>query len=70
MLGSAQPPAPAPRAQRRAKTPPPFPIAAQTYRDLHIPISNEIWRAPLAASSLGGLLVLLFNILSCCVLMR
>jgi hypothetical protein len=32
---------------------------------LNIEISNEIWRAPVAASLLGGLLVLLFNIASC-----
>jgi hypothetical protein len=32
---------------------------------LNIEISNEIFRAPVAASLLGGLLVLLFNIASC-----
>jgi hypothetical protein len=42
----------------------------QSYRDLKIPISNEIWRAPLAASALAGVLVLLFNLLSCFILIR
>jgi hypothetical protein len=32
---------------------------------LNIEVSNEIFRAPVAASLLGGLLVLLFNIASC-----
>lgn len=33
-------------------------------------ISNQIWRAPVAAAVLGGLLVLLFNLLSCGILLR
>jgi uncharacterized membrane protein YhaH (DUF805 family) len=37
----------------------------RSYKLLNIEVSNEIWRAPVAASLLGGLLVLLFNILSC-----
>lgn len=37
----------------------------KSYKLLNIEISNEIWRAPVAASLLGGLLVLLFNIASC-----
>jgi len=32
--------------------------------------TNYIWRAPMAAALLGGLLVLLFNIVSCTVLIR
>lgn len=48
----------------------PLPAAAQSYKLLDISISNEIWRAPVAASCLGGLLVLLFNILSCAILIK
>ncbi|GBF99933.1 hypothetical protein Rsub_12626 [Raphidocelis subcapitata] len=33
-------------------------------------ISNNIWRAPVAAAALGGLMVVLFNLLSCGVLLR
>lgn len=33
-------------------------------------ISNNIWRAPIAACALGGLMVVLFNMLSCVVLIR
>jgi hypothetical protein len=42
----------------------------QSYKMLDIDVSNEIWRAPVAASCLGGLLVLLFNILSCAILVK
>ncbi|KAI8477037.1 MAG: hypothetical protein J3K34DRAFT_516008 [Monoraphidium minutum] len=42
----------------------------KSYKLLDISISNQIWRAPVAASVLGGLLVLLFNLLSCAVLIR
>eukprot|EP00877_Chromochloris_zofingiensis_P002190 jgi/Chrzof1/11972/Cz06g16170.t1 len=42
----------------------------KSYKLLNIEISNEIWRAPVAATLLGGLLVLLFNILSCVILIR
>jgi hypothetical protein len=37
---------------------------------LNVSLGNRIWHAPLAASVLGGLLVLLFDVLSCVVLMR
>lgn len=37
---------------------------------LDIPLSSEIWRAPIAASVLGGVLLLLFNLLSCAVLAK
>jgi hypothetical protein len=43
---------------------------SQSYRQLDINISNQIWHAPVAASVLGGLLVLLFNLLSCGILIR
>jgi hypothetical protein len=33
-------------------------------------VSNNIWRAPIAACALGGLMVVLFNVLSCLVLVR
>eukprot|EP00879_Flechtneria_rotunda_P023321 GHRR01024670.1.p1 GENE.GHRR01024670.1~~GHRR01024670.1.p1 ORF type:complete len:190 (+),score=51.37 GHRR01024670.1:645-1214(+) len=33
-------------------------------------ISNNIWRAPIAACALGGLMVVFFNLLSCIVLIR
>ncbi|KAI8464151.1 MAG: hypothetical protein J3K34DRAFT_441378 [Monoraphidium minutum] len=33
-------------------------------------VSNNIWRAPIAACALGGLMVVLFNLLSCLVLVR
>lgn len=33
-------------------------------------VSNNIWRAPVAAAALGGLMVVLFNLLSCGVLLR
>ena len=33
-------------------------------------ISNNIWRAPIAACALGGLMVVLFNLMSCIVLLR
>ncbi|KAF8066379.1 PHD and RING finger domain-containing protein [Scenedesmus sp. PABB004] len=33
-------------------------------------ISNNIWRAPIAACTLGGLMVVLFNLTSCFVLIR
>eukprot|EP00775_Hariotina_reticulata_P012892 gene12892-13018_t len=42
----------------------------KSYKLLNINISNEIWRAPIAATLLGGLLVLLFNILSCAILIK
>ncbi|WIA30712.1 hypothetical protein OEZ86_000780 [Tetradesmus obliquus] len=42
----------------------------KSYKLLNIEISNEIWRAPVAASLLGGLLVLLFNIASCAILVK
>jgi hypothetical protein len=42
----------------------------RSYRQLDIPISNEIWRAPVAAAVLGGLLTLLCNVLSCAVLAK
>lgn len=45
-------------------------VLLQSYKQLDIDISNEIWRAPVAASCLGGLLVLLFNILSCGILIK
>jgi hypothetical protein len=45
-------------------------LPLQSYKLLEIDISNEIWRAPVAASCLGGLLVLLFNILSCAILIK
>ena len=43
---------------------------SQSYRLLNINISNQIWHAPVAASLLGGMLVLLFNLLSCAILIR
>lgn len=33
-------------------------------------VSNNIWRAPIAACALGGLMVVLFNLMSCIVLLR
>lgn len=33
-------------------------------------VSNSIWRAPIAACAIGGLLVVVFNLLSCFVLAR
>jgi hypothetical protein len=42
----------------------------KSYKLLDISISNQIWRAPVAAALLGGLLVLLFNLLSCAILIR
>jgi hypothetical protein len=33
-------------------------------------VSNNIWRAPIAAAALGGLMTLLFNLMSCFVLIR
>lgn len=33
-------------------------------------VSNNIWRAPIAACALGGLMVVLFNLMSCVVLLR
>ncbi|GBF93754.1 hypothetical protein Rsub_06086 [Raphidocelis subcapitata] len=42
----------------------------KSYKLLDISISNQIWRAPVAASVLGGLLVLLFNLTSCAILIR
>jgi hypothetical protein len=43
---------------------------SQSYKLLDISVSNQIWHAPVAAAVLGGLLVLLFNLLSCAVLIR
>lgn len=40
----------------------------QTTQDLFI--SNNIWRAPIAACALGGLMVALFNLMSCIILVR
>jgi hypothetical protein len=60
----------------------PVPHAVQASGNLHIEtwkdaqatarsfISNNIWRAPIAACALGGLMVVLFNLLSCIVLIR
>jgi len=42
----------------------------RSYRQLDIPLSNEIWRAPIAAAVLGGLLTLFFNLVSCGVLAK
>lgn len=42
----------------------------RSYRQLDIPLSNEIWRAPIAAAVLGGLLALFFNLVSCAVLAK
>lgn len=42
----------------------------QSYKLLNFEISNEVFRGPVAASCLGGLLVLLFNILSCAILIK
>jgi hypothetical protein len=53
--------------RRRAPQPPP---PLQSCKLLNIGVSNQIWRAPMAAAALGGLLVLVFNILSCGVLVR
>ena len=33
-------------------------------------VSNNIWRAPIAACALAGLMVVLFNLMSCMVLVR
>lgn len=33
-------------------------------------LSNNIYRAPVAACALGGLMVVLFNLMSCVVLLR
>lgn len=33
-------------------------------------VSNNIWRAPIAACTLAGLMVVLFNLMSCAVLVR
>lgn len=33
-------------------------------------VSNNIWRAPIAACALGGLMVVLFNLMSCLVMVR
>jgi hypothetical protein len=41
--------------------------AAKTARAF---VSNNIWRAPIAAAALGGLMTLLFNLMSCFVLIR
>ncbi|GFH27654.1 uncharacterized protein HaLaN_26015, partial [Haematococcus lacustris] len=41
-----------------------------SYTDLQIAFENTAWRAPIAASILGGLMVLTFNIMSCVVLIR
>ncbi|KAL6755307.1 hypothetical protein V8C86DRAFT_2678901 [Haematococcus lacustris] len=43
---------------------------ARSYTDLQIAFENTAWRAPIAASILGGLMVLTFNIMSCVVLIR
>jgi hypothetical protein len=48
----------------------PAPGTPQSYKLLNISISNQIWRAPVAASIVGGMLVLLFNLLSCAILIR
>lgn len=62
------PPPPGPAHSPR---PLPRPLApVQSYKLLDISISNQIWRAPVAAALLGGLLVLLFNLLSCAILIR
>lgn len=39
-------------------------------KELHIGISDQIWRAPIAAAVLGGILVLAFNLSSCLILLR
>jgi hypothetical protein len=50
------------------------PVILQSYKLLKADpthkVDNEIWKAPVAASLLGGLLVLLFNFLSCAILIR
>ncbi|GIL78972.1 hypothetical protein Vretimale_191 [Volvox reticuliferus] len=42
-----------------------------SYRDLNLlTLHNTAWRAPIAATVLGGLMVLMFNIMSCAILIR
>lgn len=37
---------------------------------LQLGVKNNIWRAPIAACVLGGVLVLLFNLMGCIILLK
>jgi hypothetical protein len=45
-------------------------VGQQSYKQLNIELRNDIWRAPVAAACLAGLLVMFFNILSCAILIK
>lgn len=40
------------------------------FRKLSNPLHNTAWRAPIAATTLGGLMVLTFNVMSCAILIK
>lgn len=42
----------------------------KNFNDLQLTFSNHTWRAPIASAALGAIMVLIFNIMSCVVLMR
>lgn len=42
----------------------------QVFRELNYSIHSDTWRAPIAATVLGGLMVLTFNFVSCFILIR
>ncbi|MEW5307497.1 MAG: hypothetical protein WDW36_009888 [Sanguina aurantia] len=42
----------------------------KTYNELKVEYSNTAWHAPIAASILGGLMVFMFNVLSCIILIK
>jgi hypothetical protein len=69
-LGTQTAPTPRPPENKTSTSPSSSYYYSQSYRLLEIPVSNEIWRAPIAASLLGGALVLLFNLSSCAILIK
>eukprot|EP00798_Chlamydomonas_sp_ICE-L_P018568 gene18568-25077_t len=42
----------------------------KNFDDLQLTIQNHTWRAPIAAAALGATMVLVFNVISCIVLVR
>jgi hypothetical protein len=73
---SLPPPPPLPQASgnlhvfadKNATTTVTFDQLKSSAQDLFV--SNNIWRAPIAACALGGLMVALFNLMSCVILVR
>lgn len=47
-----------------------FPCCLQAASKLNIGLDDKVWHAPLAACGIGGTMVLVFNIMTCVILIR